>query len=115
MPSFAPISAARTASSMVSRSTPGIEGTDSRRFSPSMMKIGQIRSLVVSTVSRTIRRAHSVRRLRRGRWDRSRRAACGSAKGLKGEVMDTGSSWLSRSSMAGLGAERLSGGFVVAH
>ena len=62
-------SASRTTSSTVSRSTPGIEATGARR--PSATNSGQIRSLVVSTFSRTMRRAHSVRRLRRRRVVRS--------------------------------------------
>ena len=47
--------------------------TGTRRFSPSMRKSGQIRSLVVSTCSATSRRAQSALRLRRGRLRRSRR------------------------------------------
>src|SRR5262245_45842853 len=69
MVSLAACSAARTASSTESRSTPGIDGTGARR--PSLTNSGQIRSSVVSTLSRTIRRAHSLRRLRRGRMARS--------------------------------------------
>ena len=41
---------------------------------PSTRNSGQIRSSVVSTCSRTMRRAHSARRLRRGRIARSRRS-----------------------------------------
>src|SRR5262245_54946965 len=70
MVSFAARSTSRTMSSTGSRSTPGIDGTGARR--PSATNIGQIRSLVVSTVSRTMRRAHSVRRLRGGRLVRPR-------------------------------------------
>ena len=65
MVSFAARSAARTMSSTESRSTPGIEATGARR--PSVTNSGQIRSSVESTLSRTMRRAHSLRRLRRGR------------------------------------------------
>ena len=63
-------SASRTASSTVSRSTPGMEATGSRRRRPSIRKSGQIRSSAVSTFSRTSRRDHSALRLRRGRWVR---------------------------------------------
>ena len=42
-------------------------GDRARGLAPSMTNSGQIRSSVVSTFSRTMRRAHSVRRLRRGR------------------------------------------------
>ena len=69
MVSFAARSAARTMSSTESRSTPGIEATGARR--PSLTNSGQIRSSVESTLSRTMRRAHSLRRLRRGRVARS--------------------------------------------
>ena len=50
-PSLTARSASRTASSMLSRSTPGIAATGTRRFSPSMRNSGQIRSFVVSTCS----------------------------------------------------------------
>ena len=69
MVSLAARSASRTTSSTVRRSTPGIEATGARR--PSATNSGQIRSSVVSTFSRTMRRAHSVRRLRRSRVVRS--------------------------------------------
>src|SRR5208282_4563541 len=69
-------SASRTASSTLSRSTPGIAATGMRVFSPSIRKSGQMRSLVVSTCSLTSRRAHSALRLRRGRLAMSSR--CGS-------------------------------------
>ena len=75
MVSLAARSAARTASSTESRSTPGIESTGARTFEPSTRNSGQIRSSVVSTFSRTMRRAHSARRLRRGRIARSSRSA----------------------------------------
>ena len=65
MSSAAARSASRTASSTESRSTPGIESTGTRRLAPSTMNSGQIRSSVVSTFSRTMRRAHSDLRLRR--------------------------------------------------
>src|SRR6478609_4853967 len=58
-------SASRTAWSIDSRSTPGIEGTGMRVFSPSITNKGQIRSSALSTCSRTMRRAHSLPRLRR--------------------------------------------------
>ena len=67
MLSFAARSASRTAWSTVSRSTPGIEATGVRVLWPSTTNSGQIRSSVVSTFSRTSRRAHSALRLRRGR------------------------------------------------
>ena len=54
-----------------------MDGTGARR--PSATNIGQIRSLVVSTLSRTMRRAHSARRLRRGRVVRSSAGAAWSA------------------------------------
>ena len=60
-------SAARTASSTDKRSTSGIESTGARIPVPSTRNNGQIRSSVVSTFSRTNRRAQSARRLRRGR------------------------------------------------
>ena len=71
MSSFTARSAERTTWSTLSRSTPGIEPTGARLFSPSITNIGQIRSLVVSTFSRISRRAHSDLRLRRGRTARS--------------------------------------------
>src|SRR5262245_29941656 len=58
-----------------------MEGTGVRALLPSVMNIGQIRSLVVSTLSHTMRRAQSARRLRRGRVVRSSPGlgrACGS-------------------------------------
>ena len=64
--------AARATSSTESRSTPGIEATGCRAFSPSITNTGQIRSSVVSMCSRTMRRAQSARRLRRMRMVRSR-------------------------------------------
>ena len=73
MPSRSARKASPTAWSTERRSTPGIEATLSRRLSPSTRKIGQIRSLVVSTFSRMRRRVHSALRLRRGRWTRLRR------------------------------------------
>ena len=53
--------------STVRRSTPGMEGTGTRVLAPSTMNIGQIRSSAVSTLSRTMRRAQSLRRMRRRR------------------------------------------------
>src|SRR2546423_13865741 len=47
-----------------------------RRFAPSTMNSGQIRSSAVSTFSRTMRRAHSDLRLRRMRVARSSGVAC---------------------------------------
>src|SRR5947209_3129335 len=67
MPSSAARTASRTAWSTESRATPGIEATGTRTFAPSTMNSGQIRSSVVSTFSRTMRRAHSDLRLRRMR------------------------------------------------
>ena len=75
-------SASRTASSTVSRSTPGIAATGTRRSVPSMRKSGQMRSLAVSTCSATSRRAHSALRLRRGRWVRSSRWVSAMRDGL---------------------------------
>ena len=71
MVNLAARSASRTTWSTESRSTPGIDGTAARAFSPSITNSGQIRSSVVSTFSRTMRRAHSLRRLRRMRVVRS--------------------------------------------
>ena len=53
MPSSAASSAAATARSMESRSTPGIEAIGWRTFLPSTTKIGQIRLAAVSEVSAT--------------------------------------------------------------
>ena len=77
MLSFTARSASRTIWSTVRRSTPGIEATAVRLLWPSTTNIGQIRSSVVSTFSRTIRRAHSALRLRRGRIARSSVGAAG--------------------------------------
>ena len=77
MPRDAARSAARTASSIASRSTPGIERDRLAVLSPSIRKSGQIRSSVVSRFSRTSRRDQSALRLRRGRC--VRRAASGAA------------------------------------
>src|SRR5215217_6063903 len=63
-------SASRTASPMVRRSTPGMDVTGCRPLAPSTTKIGQIRSLAVSTFSHTSRLDHSALRLRRRRCDR---------------------------------------------
>jgi hypothetical protein len=79
MVSLAARSASRTAWSTVSRSTPGMEGTGTRALSPSMTNSGQIRSSVVSWFSRTMRRAQSLRRLRRRRVGRSRRSLSAAA------------------------------------
>ena len=69
--SFAARTASRAISLTDSRSTPGIEGTGLRASVPSITNNGQIRSSVVRTFSRTMRRAHSLRRFRRMRTDRS--------------------------------------------
>ena len=71
MSSFMARSASRTTWSTVRRCTPGIEATSARLLSPSITNIGQIRSSVVTMFSRTMRRAHSDLRLRRGRLTRS--------------------------------------------
>src|SRR3954454_1453956 len=69
-----------------------MEVTGSVRFSPSMTKIGQMRSSVVSTFSRTSRRAHSDLRLRRGRWVRPSPSAGGaSARDGNGAILALGS------------------------
>ena len=52
---------------MLRRSTPGSEAIGSRIFSPSRMKIGQIRSETFSCVSCTRLRIQGVRRVRRER------------------------------------------------
>ena len=83
-------SASRTASSTDSRSTPGMESTGTRVFTPSTRNRGQIRSCVLSSCSRTRRRAHSALRLRRGRLARSR-------PGLR---LISGSTGVRRASMA---------------
>ena len=57
--------AALTARSTESRSTPGMEATGVRRPTPSIRKIGQMRSELASEVSRTILRDHPARRFRR--------------------------------------------------
>ena len=49
------------------RKTPGMAAIASRRFSPSMTKIGQIRSSTVSRFSCTSRRDQSALRMRRRR------------------------------------------------
>ena len=61
-------------------------GPAARLLSPSMTNSGQIRSSVVSWFSRTMRRAHSLRRLRRGRVGRSRRSLAAS--------FSTGARWV---------------------
>ncbi len=66
-PIAAASSAALTARSIDSRSTPGMASTEARARVPSIRKIGQMRSSVVSEVSRTSRRDQSARRLRRSR------------------------------------------------
>ena len=71
MPSLAARSASRTASSIDTRSTPGIEAIAMRWRAPSTTNSGQIRSSAVGAFSRTIRRTHGARRLRRGRTARS--------------------------------------------
>ena len=75
MPSATSSSASSSSRSMDSRSTPGIDGTASRRFSPSSTNTGRIRSSTVSTFSRTRRRENSSRRLRRRRVAGNRRLA----------------------------------------
>src|SRR5690606_19080626 len=69
MPSFAACSASFTASSTDMRRTPGIASTGSRRFSPSIRKIGQIRSSTVRRFSWTRRRDQSALRMRRSLLD----------------------------------------------
>src|SRR4051812_3979479 len=64
---------------MESRSTPGIESTETRVRTPSTMNSGQIRSAEVSTFSHTMRRDHSDLRLRRMRVVRSSGVADASA------------------------------------
>ena len=49
------------------RKTPGMAAISSRRLSPSMTKIGQIRSSTVSLFSCTRRRDQSALRMRRSR------------------------------------------------
>src|ERR1700687_3528023 len=66
-PSEVASSAALTARSIERRSTPGIAAIADRLASPSMRKIGQIRSSVVRVVSRTRRRDQPARRLRLSR------------------------------------------------
>src|SRR5947209_19293376 len=69
-----------------------MEATGSVRFSPSMTKIGQIRSSVVSTFSRTSRRAQSDLRLRRGRCvSPSFSVGCASARAGNGAILALGS------------------------
>ncbi len=75
-------SASRTATSTENRSTPGIEAMCSVLPMPSTKKIGQIRSLTLSSCSRTKRRDHSALRLRRGRTARSSLVASGSISGF---------------------------------
>src|SRR5262245_57539806 len=65
MPSARASSAALTARSTESRSTPGMEATGVRRFAPSIRKIGQMRSELARVVSRTRLRAQPARRFRR--------------------------------------------------
>ncbi len=60
-----------------------MEGMAARLLSPSMMNSGQIRSSVVIWFSRTMRRTHSLRRLRRGRTARSRRSPAAASTGAK--------------------------------
>ena len=90
MSSSAARTASRTASSTESRSTPGIEATGTRVFLPSTTNSGQIRSSVVSTFSRTMRRAHSDLRLRRMRHRKiERRRAWRGCLGLDGPEPDS--------------------------
>src|SRR5262245_49918377 len=65
MPSARASSAALTARSTESRSTPGMEATGVRRPTPSIRKIGQMRSELASEVSRTRLRDQPARRFRR--------------------------------------------------
>src|SRR5215510_7000903 len=65
MPSVRASSAALTARSTESRSTPGMEATGVRRPAPSIRKIGQMRSELASEVSRTRLRDQPARRFRR--------------------------------------------------
>src|SRR5262245_35393797 len=65
MPSARASSAALTARSTESRSTPGMEATGVWRLAPSLRKIGQMRSELASEVSRTRLRDQPARRFRR--------------------------------------------------
>ncbi len=67
IPSSTAVPTAASSRSTDNRSTPGIDGMDSRRLTPSCTKTGQIKSLTESECSRTSRRAQSSLRLRRGR------------------------------------------------
>ena len=60
MPSSAASSAATTARSMESRSTPGMEAIGCRDFLPSATKIGQIKLEGESEVSAIIARDHAA-------------------------------------------------------
>src|SRR5215510_3489981 len=87
--------AARTAWSTESRSTPGMDSTGILWPVPSTRNSGQIRSLAVSTCSRTKRRAQSARRLRRGRVARSSWASvagCPAGLSASGRSASTGAS-----------------------
>src|SRR5262249_47868087 len=91
MVSLAARSAARTAWSIESRSTSGMEATGVRTLVPSTTKSGQMRSSVVSTCSRTRRRTHSERRFLRGRIARSRRCSLGASRSAgQGRVRSSG-------------------------
>jgi hypothetical protein len=79
MPNRAARSASRTAWSMLSRSTPGIERTSSRPPAPAVTKSGQIRSSTLSVCSRTSRLTQSAFRFRRGR-----RVSASAASGVLG-------------------------------
>src|SRR5262245_38644556 len=65
MPSVRASSAALTARSTESRSTPGMEATGVRRSAPSIRKIGQMRSELARVISRTRLRDQPARRFRR--------------------------------------------------
>src|SRR5262245_10097838 len=65
MPSARASSAALTARSTESRSTPGMEATGVGRLLPSIRKIGQMRSALARVVSRTRLRDQPARRFRR--------------------------------------------------
>ncbi|MNE64378.1 hypothetical protein D3C80_1597880 [compost metagenome] len=67
--------AASSSKSIDRRSTPGMDGTCSRRLSPSSTNTGRIRSSTVRVCSRTRRREKSSRRLRRRRVAGNRRLA----------------------------------------
>ncbi len=75
-------SASRTAWSTLRRCTPGIEATSARTLWPSTTNNGQIRSSVVTTFSRTSRRAHSDLRLRAWAGDQVEHGRGGTGGGV---------------------------------